>query len=86
MIYVWAYHFMGDGEVNNATEDKDDFETGEREIKGFATSYFQILTVSEDHTSLHIDGDHYTVHPQPSMNFVSFGNITNKNRQTFLPN
>ena len=45
------FHFMGDGKSNNATEDTDDFEKGERTIKGFATSYFQIMTVSEDRTS-----------------------------------
>lgn len=77
------FHFMGDGKVNNAAEDKDNFGTGEREIKGFATSYFQILTVSGDHTSFTYRlRPGYTVHPQPTMNFVGFGNTTNKNRQT----
>ena len=82
-LCMGIFHFMGDGKVNNAAEDKDNFGTGEREIKGFATSYFQILTVSGDHTSFTYRlRPGYTVHPQPTMNFVGFGNTTNKNRQT----
>lgn len=70
----------GSDSFGNSTVDVDN--EGLFRFKGFATIYFEITSVSSDTKSFTYKlRDGYTYHPQPSLNFVSYGNRTKTSRQ-----
>ena len=79
-ISLGIYHF-GDG--RDAVSDKDDSK-GNFAVKGFATTYFRITGVSgkDNNTFTYSLRPGYTVHPQPQMHFVCYGNFTDESRQS----
>ena len=85
-----------DNKTANASQDYDDGK-GNREFSGFCTVYFRITEVTdiadENGVSWHHKRFRYTLrptsatwskqmHPMQYMNFVCYGNFTNKDRQT----
>lgn len=86
-LCMGMYHF-GSG---NATEDYDD-GIGNRRMSGFSTSYFRITEILDTSTNgrfryeLRNTSDAYPVPVAPSsmMHFVSYGNVSNKLRQSSI--
>lgn len=79
-IALGIYHF---GDERDAMLDKDDSK-GNFAVKGFATTYFRITGVSgkDNKTFTYSLRPGYTVHPQPQMHFVCYGNFTDESRQS----
>lgn len=79
-IALGIYHF---GDERDAMLDKDDSK-GNFAVKGFATTYFRITGVSgkDNNTFTYSLRPGYTVHPQPQMHFVCYGNFTDESRQS----
>ena len=79
-IALGIYHF---GDERDAVSDKDDSK-GNFAVKGFATTYFRITGVSgkDNKTFTYSLRPGYTVHPQPQMHFVCYGNFTDESRQS----
>ena len=79
-IALGIYHF---GDERDAVSDKDDSK-GNFAVKGFATTYFRITGVSgkDNNTFTYSLRPGYTVHPQPQMHFVCYGNFTDESRQS----
>lgn len=79
-ISLGIYHF---GDERDAVSDKDDSK-GNFAVKGFATTYFRITGVSgkDNKTFTYSLRPGYTVHPQPQMHFVCYGNFTDESRQS----
>lgn len=79
-ISLGIYHF---GDERDAMLDKDDSK-GNFAVKGFATTYFRITGVSgkDNKTFTYSLRPGYTVHPQPQMHFVCYGNFTDESRQS----
>nr|DAX79698.1 MAG TPA: tail protein [Caudoviricetes sp.] len=86
-LCMGMYHF----ENGNSTEDYDD-GIGNRRMSGFSTSYFRITEIIETgHNSkfryeLRNTSDAYPnpIAPSSMMHFVSYGNISNKLRQSSI--
>lgn len=80
--------FHSDNDLDNAVSDSDDSK-GNRQFAGFCTVYFEVTNILDlnrkriGYTLRPVD-DSWTkqYHPQPSMNFVAYGNKTNVDRQT----
>lgn len=75
---------------NNATEDSDD-GMGNRQVKGFATVYFEVVSVSGSRNEIIAyklrdtsASNPRQVHPFPMGRFVQQGNRSNKARQSFI--
>lgn len=79
-IALGIYHF---GDERDAMLDKDDSK-GNFAVKGFATTYLRITGVSgkDNKTFTYSLRPGYTVHPQPQMHFVCYGNFTDESRQS----
>lgn len=79
-IALGIYHF---GDERDAVSDKDDSK-GNFAVKGFATTYFRITGVSgkDNNTFTYSLRPGCTVHPQPQMHFVCYGNFTDESRQS----
>lgn len=79
-IALGIYHF---GDERDAMLDKDDSK-GNFAVKGFATTYFRITGLSgkDNNTFTYSLRPGYTVHPQPQMHFVCYGNFTDESRQS----